>query len=155
MRTLRALLAGAAAGSAGTTALNAVTYVDMAARGRPASETPQQSVERLSDEAGVDVPGAGEQRENRVQGLAPLLGIVTGVGVGVVLGLARRLGWRPPYVVDALAATAVAMVGANVPMAQLGISDPRSWSASDWAADLVPHVAYGAVTAATLQAMDG
>jgi hypothetical protein len=31
----RGLLAGAVAGAAGTTALNAVTYLDMAIRGRP------------------------------------------------------------------------------------------------------------------------
>ena len=34
------LLAGIAAGAAGTTALNATTYLDMALRGRPASRTP-------------------------------------------------------------------------------------------------------------------
>ncbi len=33
----RRLLLGAAAGAAGTTALDAVTYLDMALRGRPAS----------------------------------------------------------------------------------------------------------------------
>jgi hypothetical protein len=152
--TVRAALAGGAAGSAGTTALNAVTYLDMAWRGRPASQTPQQTVEELSDRAGVDVPGEGEQRDDRVQGLAPLLGILTGVGIGVVFGVARRLGWRPPLVIDALAATAVAAIAANAPMAGLGISDPRSWSSADWAADLVPHLAYGAVTAATLHAVD-
>jgi hypothetical protein len=154
MRSLRAVLAGAAAGSAGTTALSAVTYLDMTARGRPASQTPQESIEQLSDRAGVDVPGEGEQRDNRVQGLAPLMGIVTGVAAGVMLALARRLGWRPPLVVDMLAASAIAMVGANAPMAGMGISDPRTWSATDWAADVVPHLAYGAVTAATLHALD-
>jgi hypothetical protein len=151
---LRALLAGAAAGSAGTSALNAVTYVDMAVRARPASQTPQQSIEGLADRLGVDVPGEGEQRENRVEGLAPLMGILTGTALGAVLGIARRLGWRPSLGVDVLTATAVAMVGANAPMASMGISDPRTWSASDWAADVVPHLAYGAVTAATLHALD-
>jgi hypothetical protein len=151
---VRALLAGATAGSAGTSALNAVTYVDMAVRARPASQTPQQSIEALADRLGVDVPGEGEERENRVEGLAPLMGILTGTALGAVLGIARRLGWRPPLGVDILTATAVAMVGANAPMASMGISDPRTWSASDWAADVVPHLAYGAVTAATLHALD-
>ena len=36
----------------------------------------------------------------------------------------------------------------------LGISDPRTWSATDWAADVVPHLAYGFATHATLAALD-
>ena len=31
----------------------------------------------------------------------------------------------------------------------LRVSDPRRWSPSDWAADVLPHLAYGLVTAAT------
>jgi hypothetical protein len=38
-------LKGAMAGAAGTTALNAVTYMDMVVRGRGASSTPEQVVE--------------------------------------------------------------------------------------------------------------
>lgn len=38
----RRFLHGLAAGAAGTTALNAVTYLDMALRGRPASTTPEE-----------------------------------------------------------------------------------------------------------------
>jgi hypothetical protein len=47
----------------------------------------------------------------------------------------------------ALGTAAVAMLGANVPMAVLGVSDPRRWAATDWASDVVPHLAYGLVTA--------
>jgi hypothetical protein len=35
------LLSGAAAGAAGTTALNVITYLDIALRGRPTSTTPE------------------------------------------------------------------------------------------------------------------
>jgi hypothetical protein len=42
---LRLGLLGAAAGAAGTTALNTVTYLDMAVRGRPTSSTPEDIVE--------------------------------------------------------------------------------------------------------------
>jgi hypothetical protein len=143
-----------AAGAAGTTVLNTVTYLDMTARARPASETPEQTIEKLTDATGLDVPGDEDERANRLAGLGPLLGIATGLGVGAILGVARALGWRPRPVVEILAATVVAAVGANAPMAALGISDPRSWSAQDWAADLVPHLAYGVVTAATLQGLD-
>jgi hypothetical protein len=33
-------------------------------------------------------------------------------------------------------------------MVVLGITDPRDWPASSWVSDLVPHLAYGFVTAA-------
>ncbi|WP_218566079.1 hypothetical protein [Vallicoccus soli] len=151
---MRALLVGAAAGAAGTTALDAVTYVDMALRGRPASSTPEQSVERLADRAHVRVPGEGEQQDARVSGLGPLLGIASGVGVGVLYGAVRDLGWRPSVLVGGLATAAAAMVGTNGPMAVLGVSDPRTWSASSWVSDVVPHLAYGLVTAATAAAAE-
>ena len=63
----RQLLAGAAAGAAGTTALNAATYVDMALRGRPASSTPERSVEAITDRAGLSVPGDGAERRRVFQ----------------------------------------------------------------------------------------
>jgi len=148
-----ALLRGAAAGAAGTTALNTATYVDMIVRARPASRTPQESVEKLSEESGIDVPGQVDERDNRIEGMAPLLGIATGIGVGLLLGAARAVGWRPRLLTEAVAATGIALVGANAPMTALGISDPRSWSKADWVADLVPHLAYGLVTAAALRAM--
>jgi hypothetical protein len=34
------------------------------------------------------------------------------------------------------------------PMAAMRVSDPRTWSTSDWASDVVPHAIYGVVTAA-------
>lgn len=154
MRSLRLVLAGAAAGAAGTTALNTVTYLDMVARARPASSTPEKTVEKLSERIGVDVPGDGEEQDNRVAGLAPLLGIATGVGTGLLLGAARAAGFRPGILGGAATATVLALIGANGPMSALGVSNPRSWSASDWASDLIPHVAYGMVTAAVVDALD-
>jgi hypothetical protein len=150
--TLRAgLLWGAAAGAAGTTCLNTVTYLDMALRGRRASSTPQDSVEKLSERMHVRIPGDGETRANRVAGLGPLLGMAAGAGVGALLGLARAAGWRPGLLASSGVAVCGAMFAGNGPMKLLGITDPRSWSATDWTADAVPHLAYGAVTAAVLQ----
>lgn len=152
--------AGAAAGAAGTTALNAVTYLDMAVRGRPASSTPEQTVEKLSDLVGVQVPGEQEPRANRVSGLGALTGIVTGVAVGAAVGAvhAGRRGGRAGgggggTLVTATLAAATAMVVANGPMAALGISDPRTWSVSSWVSDVVPHLGYGVVTAYVLRRM--
>lgn len=151
---LTSILKGAAAGAAGTTALNATTYLDMAVRGRPTSSTPEDTVEKLAGVAHLSIPGEGESRDNRLAGLGPLSGIATGVGVGAVLGLIRAAGWRPSVAVGAVAATVLALLGANGPMTALGITDPRTWSPQDWVADVVPHVAYGVVTAATLAGLD-
>jgi hypothetical protein len=147
-----AVARGAAAGAAGTTALNAVTYLDMALRGRPASSTPEQTVEKLAAAAGTPVPGDDETRSNRLAGLGPLTGIATGVGIGAAAGLlARGTGLRTPAL-GALVGTA-AMAGSNGPMTALGITDPRTWSSSDWVSDVVPHLAYGLVTAAVARGL--
>ncbi|WP_346040888.1 hypothetical protein [Actinomadura chokoriensis] len=142
---------GMVAGAAGTTALNVVTYLDMAVRGRPASSTPEQSVEKLADAAGVDL-GEGDTAENRKAGLGPMLGFGTGLGAGIVYGLiagSRRI----PRPVGTVLLTGLAMLGSSAPMTALGLTDPRQWSASDWAMDAVPHLAYGAVAAGVYNAL--
>ena len=121
---LHLTLLGAAAGAAGTTALNALTYMDMTARGRPASSTPETTVERLSEVAHVPIPGDEETRDNRVAGLGPLTGQLAGVGIGALLGLARAAGWRPAIGVSTAVATVGAMVGTSGPMTLLGVTDP-------------------------------
>jgi hypothetical protein len=143
------ILTGAAAGAAGTTALNAATYIDMSVRARPASGTPQQTVEKLAEKADLQVTD-----DNRLAGLGSLSGIATGVGVGAAFGLLRRLGLRPPMPVGALLVGLTAMAATDGSMAALKISDPRTWSRTDWLSDLVPHLVYGTVTYATLQALD-
>lgn len=150
---IRALLRGAAAGAVGTTALNAVTYLDMAVRGRPASDAPQRTVEALARWVGAVPPGEGETRANRLTGLGALAGIATGVGVGAVLGLARWYGWRPPPALGAVLAGAAAMAASDVPMAGLGVTDPRTWSATAWLSDVVPHLTYGVATTAVLESV--
>lgn len=147
-------LRGAAAGAAGTTALNAVTYLDMAVRGRGSSSTPEQTVEKLAEKAHLPVPGEGDTRQNRLQGLGPLTGILAGVGVGVLVGLARAAGFRPAPFAGTALTTAVVLVAANGPMTVLGVTDPRTWSATDWLSDIVPHVAYAAVVTTTMAALD-
>ena len=148
------MLRGAAAGAAGTTALNAVTYLDMAVRGRGTSSTPEDTVEKLAATAHVPIPGTGETRENRKQGLGPLLGLVAGIGVGVLGGLARASGYRSAKPVGIGLTTLGVLVVANGPMTALGVTDPRTWSAADWVSDLVPHLAYGAVVKTTMDAFD-
>jgi hypothetical protein len=40
------------------------------------------------------------------------------------------------------------VVGSNIPITALGVTGPRTWDATGWVFDIVPHLAYGAVTAA-------
>jgi hypothetical protein len=147
-------LRGAAAGAAATTALNAVTYLDMTIRGRGTSSTPEDTVEKLAEKAHVDIPGDEEHRRNRVQGLGPLTGLAAGIGLGVVTGLVRAAGFRSSTPVGTLLTTAGALVVGNGPMTVLGITDPRTWSATDWVSDVVPHLAYGVVLKTTMDAFD-
>jgi hypothetical protein len=60
---------GAVAGAAGTTALNAVGFADMALRGRPASSVPARVAEQLVTRVGGTVPGSDAARQNRLEGL--------------------------------------------------------------------------------------
>jgi hypothetical protein len=147
-------LRGAAAGAAASTALNAVTYLDMTVRGRASSSTPEQTVEKLAEKAHVGIPGDEETRQNRVQGLGPLSGVVAGVGIGVATGLVRARGFRSSRPVGTALTTAGALVTTNGPMTVLGITDPRKWSATDWLSDVVPHLAYGLVLKTTMDAFD-
>jgi hypothetical protein len=147
-------LRGAAAGAAGTTALNAVTYLDMTVRGRGASSTPERTVETLAESVHVPVPGQGETRENRLQGLGALSGLAVGVGIGVLGGLVRASGYRSSTPVGLALTTLGVLVAANGPMTVLGTTDPRTWSRTDWLSDLVPHLAYGVVVRTTMDAFD-
>jgi hypothetical protein len=151
----RGIAAGVAAGAAGTTALNVVTYLDMAVRGRPASGAPQDAVAALLARAGVEVPGDEETRQNRLAGLGPLSGMIPGLGVGAAMGVARALDikWLPAPVAG-VAAAATAMATTDISMAELGVSDPHTWGMPEWLSDVVPHLVYGLVTAYTIRALD-
>ncbi|NJQ00381.1 hypothetical protein [Streptomyces zingiberis] len=149
------LLRGALAGAAGTTALNAASYGDMAYRARPASTVPGKAVDDLARKSGHPVPGDGEERDHRLTGLGALMGIAVGVGTGAVLGAAREAGVRLPLPLGGALAGLLAMAATDLPLAGLGVTtDPRSWSTTDWLSDLAPHLAYGLVTAAALRATD-
>ena len=148
----KALLAGAAAGAAGTTALNMATYLDMAVRGRPASSTPEDTIDRVTKAIGVDIPGKGDAHQNRLSGLGALSGLATGVGIGALGGLfATKV--RLPVPVLSVAVGTAAMVGSNAPMTVLGVTDPRTWDVTSWISDIIPHLAYGVVTAAVVTSL--
>ncbi|GHH69855.1 hypothetical protein GCM10017673_20990 [Streptosporangium violaceochromogenes] len=139
------VVAGVAAAAAGTTALNIAAYLDMAVRARPASELPGEAADDLAGRAGVDL-GSGEAGTNRREGLGALLGYATGLSVGALYGLLAG-DRRPPPVAAALGLSAAAMIAGDTPLAALGLTDPGEWGVSSWAADAVPHLAYGLTTA--------
>jgi hypothetical protein len=143
---------GALAGAAGTALLNAVTYLDVVARGRPPSSIPEDNVQRLAERAGVSL-GSGETRDARTSGLGALLGYVNGFGMGAAYGIAAPLFAWLPRPLSALLVGAGAMLATNAGSVSLGTTDPRSWSAGDWLADIVPHVVYGAGVVGTYDAL--
>lgn len=150
----RHLFHGALAGAAGTTALNAATFLDMAVRARPASSTPEQTVERGAELIGAPLPDDEDEKQARESGIGSLLGTLAGVGAGVALGALRTTG-RPSSATGTVAAAWVlAMIAGNGPMTVLGVTDPRTWRPVDWAADIIPHAAYAVVAAAALDALD-
>ncbi|MBO4205040.1 hypothetical protein [Micromonospora echinofusca] len=141
------LVDGALAGAVGSTVLNALTFVDMTVRARPASGTPEETVRRLADATHVDL-GPEDRAANRRSGLGPLLGYLIGVGAGAVFAVLARDRRVPlPLAVGALGAGV--MVASSGSMTVLGVTDPRRWSRTDWLSDIVPHLAYGYAAAAT------
>lgn len=140
------LLLGIVAGAVGTVALNVATYADMAIRGRAGSSMPSAAAGKLAEDLGLSL-GEDDEGSHRKTAVGQLLGYVTGLGVGVGYGaLARR--WDPPVPAAAVGLGLAAMASTDLAYTALGVSDPRTWSAKGWAADVVPHAAYGAAAAA-------
>lgn len=151
---LKGLGRGALAGAAGTTALNAATYLDMFVRGRAASDVPSQLVEKLARDAGTDIPGKGDERDHRYEASGPLSGIVAGVGVGAISGALHATGLKLPAFLGAPLMGLAAMAAADVPLFLTGISDPKTWTTKDWVGDAAFHLAYGFVAHAALSSME-
>lgn len=143
---------GLLAGAAGTTLLDAVSYLDMAVRGRSASSLPAQDVEKLAERAGVSF-GDGEAADARKSALGALLGYATGAGIGVLYGFVGPVAGRLPRPLSTALVGAAAMAATDAASATLGTTDPRSWSPQDWIADAVPHLAYGFGVVVTYDAL--
>lgn len=154
MTTLRTrLMRGAVAGAAGTTALNAVTYGDMLLRGRSASGAPAKLSGVVADRLGLAPlrtdnhdPQAGHRRT----ALGALLGYATGVGIGAVYGIIHTNSGGAHALRTGVVLGLIAMATSDTPLALTGVSDPRTWSRTDWLSDLIPHHVYGLVTATVL-----
>lgn len=168
------IVAGLAAGAAGTLALNVAGYFDMLVRGRSASTLPGDVAGRLADEIGLPldfdldvddaVAEAGDDSEdddrdvdqrvaNRQEALGALLGYANGLGIGVAYGIVRLVLPRPPAWLAGALLGGLAMAASDYPSTRLGLTDPQTWTSADWLADIVPHMAFGVVTAATFDAI--
>lgn len=141
------VLLGLVAGSAGTVALNVAAYCDMAVRGRAGSSVPARAAARIAQQAGVPLGRTGSAT-HRKTALGQLLGYAASLGVGMLYGtFANRRALPVPAA--ALGVALAAMFSTDAAHTLLGVTDPRRWSAKDWVADILPHLAYGAATAAT------
>jgi xanthosine utilization system XapX-like protein len=153
-------------------ALNVAGYLDMLVRGRSASTLPGDVAGRLADEIGLpldfdleidavdpdvdpdDDDGEVDQRvANRQEALGALLGYSNGLAIGVAYGLIRLAVPRPPSWLAGALLGGLAMATSDYPSTRLGLTDPQTWSGADWLADIVPHMAFGVVTAATFEAI--
>jgi hypothetical protein len=167
------IVAGMVAGAAGTLALNFAGYLDMLVRGRPASHLPAQVAGKIADEIGLPLDfdldadpdddddaddhaakdSADEEGDaldqrvaSRQEALGALLGYANGIGMGLAYGILRLVLPRPPTWIAGGALGTLAMAASDYPATKLGLTDPTTWSSKDWAADVVPHMAYGLVT---------
>ena len=150
---LRACAYGAIAGAAGTTVLDAATYADMAIRGRPSSSLPERMVEELARRAGLTELAKPQQElseseRNRRIGLGGLLGYLDGIGSGVLFGVLRATAIKNvSWCWAGIGLGVLTMVLSEGTATALGQTDPRTWSVSDWIADIVPRSLYGWTTA--------
>jgi len=156
---MRGLILGAIAGAAGTMALDITSYVDVAVRGRNSSGMPAEVIRRLAVKAGIaalSVPtdDADAATKNRRGALGALAGYKIGILLGAVYGAASYpASSERGILLRSIALGALAMAASDVPATLLEITDPATWSAGDWISDIVPHAAYGLVTAAVFEAI--
>lgn len=144
------VLNGLVAGAAGTVALNITTYADMLIRGREASGVPGEVAATLAGKAGVDLGmGAADSstEKNRKSGLGALMGFGVGLGVGAAYGLLHPMLRFLPVPLAGIVLGGVAMAASDVPATSLNVTDPAEWGTAGWAADIIPHLAYGFITA--------
>jgi len=149
-------LLGLMAGATGTVALDTATYVDMALRGRASSETPAYVAGAIASKLGAHtsaITGQSSQAQSRRSGMGALLGYATGCSLGVAYGLARPWLGKSTPLLSGLALGALAMVAADTPAITLHQTNPRSWGASGWLADIAPHLVYGFATVYTFEAL--
>ena len=137
-------LRGAAAGAAGTTALNVVAYLDMAVRG-PGPQFQTTAEHRGRNWRGHAAPVDPGRRLTdgpaRVEGLGALTGLVAGVGVGGLRAGPGPPGFRSRRVLLTTLTVLVSTRNGASDRRSCASRIPRPWSVVDWISDLVPRTA--------------
>ena len=135
----------------------------MAARGRASSQVPAKVAGALTQSVGMPLEAEANGSEHvsqneqakaqhRLSGLGALMGYATGLGIGALYGLARPILVKLPLPMAGLALGAAAMASSDVPATITGATNPKTWGASGWASDIIPHAIYGLVTVLTYEA---
>ena len=146
---------GLIAGAAGVTALDAVTYLDMLVRGRPASDVPARTVNELAKKIGIDkLDASDEKTTNRRSATGALVGYADGVLSAIAYG-ALHSAVRVPWPVGAALLAGLTLLVGEGSAARTGVVDWSKWGPAEWIADIVPRLAYGGVTAITVEALEG
>ena len=148
MNLVRNLLYGAASGAAGTAALNALTYVDIAVRDREPSDLPARMAGVLAKKAGIDL-----QSKNRREAFGALLGYADGFFAGALLGLVRPASRGVSPAAVAIGLTALTMLLSEGTATRFGQTNPAQWSAADWASDIAFRMVYGLVACAVFDSI--
>ncbi|MBC5816654.1 MAG: hypothetical protein GIW97_08945 [Candidatus Eremiobacteraeota bacterium] len=147
---MKNLALGATAGAAGTMALDIVSYLDMASRGRSPSDMPAKTAQALAALIGLRPEKdetQSEEEKNRWSAIGALMGYAVGIGVGAAYGVLHPYLRSVPLPIRGIAVGAAAMAASDIPMVRLHLTDPTKWRAADWLSDIIPHLAYGIVTA--------
>jgi hypothetical protein len=145
---------GMIAGAAGATALDFVTYFDMAVRGRPPSKVPGETARRLSHAIGMTALDGDGKAANRRNAAGFIAGHTDGVMAGGVYGLVRALVPRMPWMLGAAGLAAGTLLVGEGTATRVGATDWSTWSATEWLSDLIPRAAFGVVTATAFEMLD-
>ena len=93
----------------------------------------------------TELPSSCARRKHQVNGSDKVSGtyrVVSRRAARIAYGLLSS--WRrPPVWLGTVVTGGLAMLGSDTPMALLRVSDPWTWSRTDWISDAVPHLAYG------------
>ncbi len=146
---------GLVAGAAGTAALDLYSYGDIVVRGRAPSELPSSVVSKIAARFGRTSFANTDDAvtKHRRSGLGALFGYGVGLGAGVVYAKLRPEfeSWLPWPVAGVILAAAT-LVASEGSATALGATDWRTWSPSDWIADIIPRTLYGLTTAWVVEA---
>ncbi|MBD5633420.1 MAG: hypothetical protein IAI49_02975 [Candidatus Eremiobacteraeota bacterium] len=148
---------GLLAGAAGILALDAYTYVDIFVRGRPPSDLPATTVQKLAQTFGIGGLASEESEvaKNRRGGAGALLGYGVGLGSAISYSTVRPFleEWIPWPMAGAILGATTLVVSEGSATA-LGATDWSTWSVSDWISDIVPRTLYGLSVAYVCEILD-